>query len=67
MDIFGSLGSNSLDLCIAIGNTGCGKSTMLTSLMFGTDMLNVVPIQQQIKVKKGKSVIIYTPGGGGFK
>ena len=27
------------DLIVAIGNTGCGKSTMLTSLIYGCDSL----------------------------
>lgn len=27
------------DIVITIGNTGSGKSTMLTSLIFGTDKL----------------------------
>ena len=27
------------DLVVAIGNTGCGKSTMMTSLMYGTESL----------------------------
>jgi ABC-type dipeptide/oligopeptide/nickel transport system ATPase component len=28
-------------LLLSIGNTGCGKSTMMTSLMFGTKALEV--------------------------
>ena len=27
------------DLVVAVGNTGCGKSTMLTSVLFGADAL----------------------------
>ena len=30
------------DIILAIGNTGSGKSTMLTSLIYGTDYLDVV-------------------------
>ena len=30
---------NSADLCIAAGNTGCGKSTMLLSLCYGVNSL----------------------------
>ena len=29
------------DLIIAVGNTGCGKSTMLNSLVFGSDSLEI--------------------------
>ena len=29
------------ELIIALGNTGCGKSTMLTSIIFGPDALNI--------------------------
>lgn len=39
---------NNANLILAIGSTGCGKSTMLTSLIFGPDAL---------EVKKSKTVI----------
>lgn len=40
------------DLILAIGNTGCGKSTMLSSILFGTESLEL------IKQGKGKKKII---------
>ena len=33
------------DLIIAIGNTGCGKSTMITSLVNGPDSLEIRNVQ----------------------
>ena len=39
------------DIVIAIGNTGAGKSTMLNSLVFGTDKLEMK------KTDKRKNVI----------
>ena len=30
------------DLLLALGNTGCGKSTMITSLVFGHENLEIV-------------------------
>ena len=38
------------DIIVAVGNTGCGKSTMLTSLIYGTDMLKSVKLVEQIEV-----------------
>jgi len=38
------------DLILAIGNTGCGKSTMLSSVLFGTESLEII--------KKGKKKMI---------
>lgn len=49
---------NDANLILAVGNTGCGKSTMMTSLMFGSDAL---------EVKKGKKEIEVPIAGGGTK
>ena len=49
---------NHANLILAIGSTGCGKSTMLTSLMFGPDAL---------ENKKTKKEIEVPMPGGGFK
>lgn len=49
---------NNANLILAIGGTGCGKSTMLTSLMFGPDAL---------EQKKTKKVIDVPISGGQFK
>lgn len=49
---------NHANLILAIGSTGCGKSTMLTSLMFGSDAL---------EMKKSKKEIDVPVAGGGFK
>ena len=38
------------NLILAIGNTGCGKSTMMTSLMFGSDALEIKKVTQTIEV-----------------
>lgn len=47
---------NDANLILAVGNTGCGKSTMMTSLMFGPDAL---------EIKRGKKEIeVPIPGGG---
>ena len=62
------------NLILAVGNTGCGKSTMLTSLMFGTDALEEKKIEYEIdipkadgsikKKKKNKTVIDQRPLDG---
>jgi len=62
------------NLILAVGNTGCGKSTMLTSLMFGTDALEEKKIEYEIdipladgsikKKKKKKTVIDQRPLDG---
>ena len=49
---------NHANLILAIGSTGCGKSTMLTSLMFGPDSL---------ENKKTKEELEVPMPGGGFK
>lgn len=41
-------GAKGGDLLVCLGNTGCGKSTMLTSLIFGTDALDVKSIKKEI-------------------
>ena len=38
------------DIILAIGNTGCGKSTMLTSLMYGPQSLKLQKIDYEINV-----------------
>jgi len=35
------------NLVVAIGNTGCGKSTMLTSILFGPDALHKTTVTEQ--------------------
>lgn len=42
------------NLVIAIGNTGCGKSTMLSSLLFGSDSLMLKKIKKEITLATGK-------------
>jgi ABC-type lipoprotein export system ATPase subunit len=37
-------------LILAVGNTGSGKSTMLTSLMFGSNALHETKVEYEIKV-----------------
>jgi len=32
---------NDKNIILAVGNTGCGKSTMLTSLMYGPEALEL--------------------------
>lgn len=48
------------DIVIAIGNTGAGKSTMLNSIVFGTDILEVT------KSEKKKIVIDQKEGYKGI-
>ena len=43
-------------LIIAIGNTGCGKSTMLTSLIYGTESLQETRIEDP--ERKNKKLVI---------
>ena len=57
------------DLIVAIGNTGCGKSTMLSSLIYGTEALHEVRVEDQErsgKVKKQKIVIDHKESLGIF-
>jgi len=39
------------DIILAIGNTGCGKSTILNSLVFGPDSLQLKKIEEQYQVR----------------
>ena len=39
---------NEKNVILAVGNTGSGKSTMLTSLIYGTEMLE----ESELKYKK---------------
>ena len=43
---------------MAVGNTGCGKSTMLTSLMYGPDALELRKIDYEIKIPQTKGNVI---------
>lgn len=43
---------------LVLGNTGCGKSTMITSLVFGTDKLQIVKIPE-VKMVRGKEKKFY--------
>jgi hypothetical protein len=45
------------DLVLAIGNTGCGKSTMLSSIVYGPGHLSEVKKDIEIETKKGKKKI----------
>ena len=45
------------EMIVAIGNTGCGKSTMLTSLVFGPAALEEREIINEIEIKKNGKVI----------
>lgn len=39
------------DIILAVGNTGCGKSTILNSLVFGPDSLQLKKIEEQYQVQ----------------
>ena len=49
------------DLIVAIGNTGCGKSTMLSSIIFGPNSLHKTTISEkkmiQTRDRKTKTTI----------
>ena len=46
------------DLVVAIGNTGSGKSTMLSSIIYGPDALHITEIEQTYTKKvRGKETI----------
>ena len=42
---------NDKDLVILLGNTGCGKSTMLNSILLGPDTLHETQIKKEIIVR----------------
>lgn len=46
------------NLILAIGNTGCGKSTMMTSIMFGTDSLEFKKFTEvkEVPMEGGRTV-----------
>lgn len=48
------------ELILACGNTGCGKSTLITSLVFGTDKLEEVKIPEVRKLANGREKTFYT-------
>lgn len=41
---------NQSNLILAVGNTGCGKSTMMTSLMFGPSALEETKHKYEIEI-----------------
>lgn len=43
------------DVVVALGNTGCGKSTMFTSLIYGSQALELKQLQETVleKTKNG--------------
>lgn len=41
-------------MVVAIGNTGSGKSTMLSSIIYGTDALHETVVEQVLTRKKRK-------------
>ena len=48
------------ELILACGNTGCGKSTLITSLVFGTDKLEEVKVPEVRRLPNGKEKTFYT-------
>ena len=42
------------ELVIVLGNTGCGKSTMLNSLLLGPDSIHETNIYENFTLKNGK-------------
>lgn len=46
------------NIILAVGNTGCGKSTMLTSLMYGPEALEIKKIEYEIKIPQPKGPVI---------
>ena len=50
---FETLGpADNANLVVAIGNTGCGKSTMLSSILFGPEFLENKQITEEITSMK---------------
>ena len=47
-----------MNIILAVGNTGCGKSTMLTSLMYGPEALELTKIDYEIKIPHQKGKLI---------
>lgn len=37
------------DVVVALGNTGCGKSTMFTSLIYGSDALELKILEEKVQ------------------
>ena len=40
---------------LCLGNTGTGKTTLLNSLLYGAESLEMIEIKEKVKVKKGKT------------
>lgn len=43
------------DIVLCLGNTGTGKTTLLNSLIYGPESLQIVEIKEKVKIKKGKT------------
>ena len=46
------------DVILAIGSTGCGKSTMLNSLIWGPESMSLKSIDQDLILRDGTKKII---------
>ena len=57
MNLLKGVDTYDTDLCVTIGNTGCGKSTMLNSLCFGPESLKETFLKNEKSKRRGKKVI----------
>ena len=46
---------NNKNIVIALGDTGCGKSTMLTALVFGPEALEEKNVKVAVTTKNGRT------------
>lgn len=44
------------ELMLAFGNTGCGKSTMISSLVFGADKLELKTIEEKRMIRGAEKI-----------
>ena len=49
------------DVVLAVGNTGSGKSTMLTALIFGPNELHLTKIKKEIRLADGRKKVKLIP------
>lgn len=43
------------DLVVCLGNTGCGKSSLLSAIVHGTDKMVIKTLQEEIQVGRGRN------------
>ena len=44
------------DLVVCLGDTGCGKSSLLSAIVHGPDKMILKTLEKEIRIKRGKSI-----------